>query len=487
MNRQQYCLSKLLCRTLKSAAALAALTVGLLVASSFGQNPVPQIVGPVHPMAVAPGGGDFTLSVYGANFVPGAVVNWNYQSRTTTYNSGHELQAQILSTDIAKNTAGYITVTNPAPGGGSSSASWAQVEVHEPISTITVSPFTYYPFGFWAVSAADFNHDAILDLVGEYYGLALEGGKGDGTFHPWSMPGPKYLSTSPFVYGDFNGDGNLDLAFDEGDQNSTSVQHVGVVLGDGKGGFRAGPTLTATGGALGQVVIGDFNRDGKLDLMTSGQGFMAEFLGNGDGSFVRNAYYRYTSITNKMLVGDFNGDGILDLVIFGPQSNGTLALFFMQGNGNGSFKRVREVASLAGTRECSSLAQLGDFNGDGKLDVAFCNKSQIGVLLGNGDGTFQPPVYYTADPTEQGLFTFAFGDINSDGIPDLLVSEYPISGPTPFVVFLGNGDGTFQAPQTISSIITFGELGIVTGDFNSDGLLDFIFQTGGGMDVFIQQ
>jgi hypothetical protein len=99
--------------------ALAAVTSSLLVASAFAQNPVPQIVGPVHPDAVAPGGGDFTLSVYGANFVPGAVVNWNYQPRTTTYVSGHELQAQILSADIAKNTAGYITVTNPAPGGGS--------------------------------------------------------------------------------------------------------------------------------------------------------------------------------------------------------------------------------------------------------------------------------------------------------------------------------------------------------------------------------
>src|SRR5277367_527088 len=102
----------------RAAASLIFVIAGLMVADALAQNPVPQIVGPVHPDAVAPGGGDFTLSVYGANFVPGAVVNWNYQPRTTTFVSGHELQAQILSTDIAQNTAGYITVANPAPGGG---------------------------------------------------------------------------------------------------------------------------------------------------------------------------------------------------------------------------------------------------------------------------------------------------------------------------------------------------------------------------------
>jgi hypothetical protein len=112
-----------------------------LAVAAFGQNnPIPQIVGPVHPDAVAPGSGAFTLSVYGANFVPGSVVNWNYQPRVTTYISGHEIQAQILATDVATNTAGFISVTNPPPGGGSSSASWAQVEVHNPISTITKVP-----------------------------------------------------------------------------------------------------------------------------------------------------------------------------------------------------------------------------------------------------------------------------------------------------------------------------------------------------------
>jgi hypothetical protein len=112
------------------------LTASLLVTAASAQNPVPQIVGPVKPQAVAPGGCDFTLTVYGANFVPGAMVNWNGQPRVTKFVSRRELLAQILASDIAQNTAGVISVRNPGPGGRNSSASFAQVEVHEPTATV---------------------------------------------------------------------------------------------------------------------------------------------------------------------------------------------------------------------------------------------------------------------------------------------------------------------------------------------------------------
>jgi hypothetical protein len=132
---------------------------------------------------------------------------------------------------------------------------------------------------------------------------------------------------------------------------------------------------------------------------------------------------------------------------------------------------------------------VGDFNGDGKPDLAFCNQSQIAVLLGNGDGTFQSPSYYTVDPMGLGLFTFAIGDINSDAKQDLIASTFPLSANFQFVAFLGNGDGTFQAEQTIvsSSSTPAGEIGVTVGDFNADGLLDVIFVDGDrGMYVFLQ-
>lgn len=475
----------------------AALTLTLLAAAALAQNPIPQIVGPANPDAVPPGGPDFTLSVYGANFVPGAVVNWNYQPRTTTFISAHEIQAQVLSTDIAKNTAGYISVTNPAPGGGNSSASWAQVEVHDPISKILVNSPVSYDFGFWALAAADFTHQGILDLMGEFFGLSFDQNMGNGTFQTTSTLGGDYAETTPFVYGDFNGDGNLDVAFDDGGANTVDIRHMSVWLGNGEGGFSAGPILTDNSDGLGQAVTGDLNQDGKLDLITKGQNdIMTVFLGNGDGSFTQAAGYPYSLLADEMLLGDFNGDGKLDLVLVGGGLNGPGITFrFMQGNGDGTFQPLQEVASFPGAYGCIGGAfvaqggtQISDFNGDGKLDLAFCTASQIGVMLGNGDGTFQSPTFYTTDSIGGRQFTFAVGDINSDGKPDLLVSEYQDYKHPQLVVLLGNGDGTFQSPRVVGiPLVPLPELGITVGDLNSDGLLDFIFQSGLGMDVFSQK
>jgi hypothetical protein len=485
---------------LKSLAS-SALAISLLAVCAFAQNnPVPQIVGPVHPDAVPPGGGDFTLSVYGANFVPGAVVNWNYQPRSTTYISGHELQAQILSRDIAKNTAGYISVTNPAPGGGSSSASWAQVEVHDPISTFNVEPWLYYQFAPQLSSAADFTHDGVLDLLGQYFGLALDLGLGGGTFRPESYVDRSYYTPFQFAYGDFNGDGNLDVV----DASFLNLEHGGLIthmnveLGDGTGNFTSATPIVSQWDDLAYVQVADFNQDGNLDLVTSG-GTLSVYLGNGDATFRHTAHYPYPSEgLGLQAVGDFNGDGKLDIILESPfMSIGQgddigITLYFLEGKGDGTFKTPVKIASFPNARVCAGglyggAVQLSDFNGDGMLDLAFCNQAQVGVMLGNGDGTFQPPTFYTADPTGQGLFTFALGDINSDGKPDLIVSQYHTGYTSPSVVFLGNGDGTFQAQQTLSSGSAAGEGAVVVGDFNSDGLLDVIFVNELGMFVSLQQ
>lgn len=470
--------------------------------AASAQNPVPQIVGPVHPDAVAPGSGPFTLSVYGANFVPGSVVNWNYQPRVSTYVSGHEIQAQILASDVESNTAGYITVTNPAPGGGSSSASWAQVEVHNPISTITLSQPQYSDFGIWQLVAADFTNNAILDLVGEnQYGLGFMRGSGEGTFVQGSTVDPYYLSPLQAAYGDFNNDGNLDVvdASTVDAIEGYSPTYLDINLGNGDGTFTPAPPLKGYKYGLWQVLTGDFNRDGNLDLVTSAGTIMSLYLGRGDGSFVNahNFPYADAQIASQELAGDFNGDGKLDLILLaydlgvgngGPEG---VAFWFVAGNGDGTFQHPQRVAAFAGPSPCVAGGALGatamkvsDFNGDGKLDIAFCNDGFVGVMLGNGDGTFQAPNYYSADPAHLGLFTFAVGDINSDGKPDLIVSEFGDDGYSAFVIFLGNGDGTFQAPQTLAS--GDGELGIVLGDLNSDGLLDAVFVNGLGMDVFLQ-
>jgi hypothetical protein len=465
----------------------------VLVAAAVGQNnPIPQIVGPVHPEAIVPGRGAFTLSVYGANFIPGSVVNWNYQPRVTSYISGHELQAQILASDVEKNTAGFITVTNPSPGGGDSSASWAQVEVHDPVSTVTLSSPQYYFFGTWITLPADFNHDAIIDILGEYgTGLGLELGDGNGRFRPQSLAGRHNAADTQVAYGDFTGSGNLDVLYVPERAGDFHTQtHVRLMLNDGKGNLSQGPTTTSRNYFY-SLVVADFNRDGKLDFMTAGD-YVSTFIGKGDGTFTQFASYPYTTLAYEMVAGDFNGDGKLDLVFFQPDAQGRtgLAMWFVEGNGDGTLQLPKQIVSVPNQGYCVGGGfqyglQLSDVNNDGILDLAFCDNSQIGVMLGNGDGTFQPPSYYTTDPTGQGLFTFAIGDINSDGNEDLIVSEYnDYSDPT-LVVFLGNGDGSFQAPQT-TNVTAPGlpEEGITVGDLNSDGLLDVIYQIQ-GIDVFL--
>lgn len=476
---------------LNSLLKVFVLTFSLFAVGNAQNNPVPQIVGPVHPDAVAPGGGDFTLSVYGANFVPGAVVDWNYSPRTTTFVSAHEIQAEILASDIAHNTAGYVTVVNPAPGGGSSSASWAQVEVHDPIFAVTMgSPVSYaiaYPL------AADFTNDGTLDLIGEYgYGLILDKGNDKGAFTYWSTAGYQYLPGSEFSYGDFTGDGNIDVVLVQGQATQKFPTQMNVMLGDGAGNFSAGPITTSPFG-LGLTVVGDFNQDGKLDLVTVGKDAAAVFLGNGDGTFDHSTNYPYALLTYQMLAGDFNGDGKLDLVILEeplrPHNNeGGVALWYLQGNGDGTFQPPHEITSVLSGATCvggdfRGALQLSDLNGDGNLDAAFCIGGEVGALLGNGDGTFQAPIF-TRVSSSYG-FGFAIGDMNSDGIPDLVVSNFPVANDSQMVIYLGSGDGTFEQSQTMKS---YGASdGVTVGDFNSDGLLDCIFVTGIGAEVYIQQ
>jgi hypothetical protein len=188
----------------KLGGLLRAAAITLLTAAAQSQNPIPQIVGPVKPSAVPPGSGAFMLTVYGANFVSGATVNWNYQPRTTTFVSARELQAQIPAADVATNTAAVISVTNPAPGGGSSSGSFTQFEVHAPTATIAPANPWVIPsitgFGAGQTIVADFKGNSIADTGSNW---VVEMGNGNGTFYRSS-----YLSNahiySGLTFGDFN-------------------------------------------------------------------------------------------------------------------------------------------------------------------------------------------------------------------------------------------------------------------------------------------
>jgi len=261
--------------------------------------------------------------------------------------------------------------------------------------------------------------------------------------------------------GDFNGDGKLDLVV----ANDGSYT-VSVMLGNGDGTFQPGQIYGAGYGGPVWVVVADVNRDGKLDVVVASEsGTVAILLGNGDGTFKPALIYATGgNTTTSVAVGDFNGDGKLDLVVSNFYSDNVTMLL---GNGDGTFQPAREIQNF-GPGTFPLAVAVADFNGDGRADVAVANiaANTVAVLLGNGDGTFQAPQSY---PTWSDPESIAVGDFNGDGKLDMA-----IAGDTPgsmVTVLLGNGDGTFQ-PARFFPVSGDNSESVLTADFNGDGKLD---------------
>jgi MBG domain (YGX type)/Bacterial Ig-like domain (group 3)/FG-GAP-like repeat len=265
------------------------------------------------------------------------------------------------------------------------------------------------------------------------------------------------------VVGDFNRDGLLDMV-----AVNTTSDTVSVFLGKGDGTFQ--PEVTyATGNSPRAVVVADFNGDGFLDLAVTNatDGTVGVLLGNGDGTFRAMVPYATGTVANGIAAGDFNGDGKLDLAVGNFTAN---TVSILLGNGDGTFQPQVPYASAGGPLELA----VADFNQDGRLDIAVANESgeTVGIFLGNGDGTFQPQVTYAAGNRTIDL---AVGDFNGDGVPDIAVATQ--LGPT-LSVFIGNGDGTFKP------VVTYAAPGspnsVVVADFNGDGIADLAISNGTG-------
>jgi protocatechuate 3,4-dioxygenase beta subunit len=218
------------------------------------------------------------------------------------------------------------------------------------------------------------------------------------------------------------------------------------------------------------VAVADLNGDGIPDIIAANEsnGTIDVFLGNGDGTFQAAKSFQTgptsNTIPTAVVVGDFNGDGKLDVAV----SDSVGAIRVLLGNGDGTFQPEQTIN--VGT----SYLAVADFNGDGKLDLA----TPSGVLLGNGDGTFHPLMSFASIP---GASAIAVGDFNGDGIPDLAVlSAHPSDA---IAVLLGNGDGTFQSPKTYPAGIY--PIVVAVGDFNGDGKTDLAVANVEGVSVLL--
>jgi len=294
------------------------------------------------------------------------------------------------------------------------------------------------------------------------------------------------------VSADFNGDDHLDLV------TAGNSPTISILLGNANGTFQPAQSVNASVSPW-NLAVGDFNNDGKPDLVTTsfgdvfgGGGSAGVLLGNGNGTFqpaqsiILPGQFPpgYTGVTARpqaptsVAVGDINADGKLDLAITAQTGFSVLTYVgyygnyyenhygsyvnVLLGNGNGTFGTASASVTLT---ENSTFQAVGleDLNGDHKLDLLLTNFN-VDARLGNGNGTFQAPA-----TSNFNVFPSMRGDFDNDGRLDLIGIDPP--GGVGAVVLKGQGDGTFQKSSDLN-LFPIGST--VVGDVNADGKLDLV-------------
>lgn len=461
-------------------------------------NPVPFVNQPLIPDTVAPGGSGFTLTVDGTGFVSGATVNFNGTPVTTTFISANQLSASVPASSVSAPGTASITVLNPGPGGAFSNAILFPVAAPETSVNFSRPPGSPIPaYGAQSVVVSDFNGDGKADIsVGYSIFVATLLGNGDGTFiqapgsplqlqyPPWDTLASPYAG--PLAVSDFNNSGKLGLTV-AGFNSSDAT----ILLGNGDGAFTPSLTFAYTQNfPTVSLATGDFNSDGNLDLVAgSGASGLAlvVLLGYGDGAFNRvpDSPFGLSHAVSSIAVGDFNADGKLDLALSGSDlSTGAGSLTIFLGNGDGTFTQAsNSPMSVA----ASYSVVVADFNGDSKLDLAVANygANTVTILLGNGDGTFTQA---TGSPIPVGNqpYAIAAGDFTGSGKLGLAVANF---GDNNISILVGNGDGTFTLAANTPIPVGKGPISLAVGDFNGSGRLGLAVAnlTDGTVSILVQQ
>jgi hypothetical protein len=365
---------------------------------------------------------------------------------------------------LAVSASLLFPTSSPAPVGPNPPVSFGAATTYPVVPAPTSNP--------QSIMNADFNGDGKLDIVvvttTDVAVLLGDGSGSFGTAFNFSVVAANFLAV-----GDFNGDGKPDLAVTGNDQlrilrNTTTFPSATVTF--------ATPDVYCCFSTPGTVVVGDLNRDGKLDLaiVNRNNSSVSIFLGSTvtPGTFTEAVGSPFAAGANseEVVMGDFDRDGKLDMAVANTFGN----LSTLKGNGDGTFQ-APTTSNIAGTDFTRHLTT-GDVNHDGKLDLVVTDESSSGsviVLLGNGDGTFTAA---TGSPftgfTSGNLNDVIIGDLNGDGHPDLALAS-PGASDTGFSVLLGDGTGTFGSPTYFTVGVTNpASDSVVIGDFNRDGKPD---------------
>jgi hypothetical protein len=311
------------------------------------------------------------------------------------------------------------------------------------------------------ISAADFRNTGTQDIavaLTDFDDIDVMLGNGDGTFQkPVGYPaneGTSWLATGVLTTG-----GNTDIAV----ANSFG-KFATVMLGNGDGTFQKS-RIVPTPAAPSFIGIGDFDGDQTADLVVTDAPYVSVLPSAGDGTFRKPINTSLAFTPGGFGFGDFDGSGALDLAM-GAMFDDQNALVILLGNGNGTFRQGQRLNFDAPV----GIPAVADFRGNGDLDIALPEGGSVQVLLGNGDGTFAPPVAYSALVF---VDTVVLGDFNGDGKQDIVaIGVFPGSTqPTGFSLLIGNGDGTFQPPAFFPAAPKDACFA-AAADFNGDGMLD---------------
>jgi hypothetical protein len=331
----------------------------------------------------------------------------------------------------------------------------------------------------WTLAVADFNRDGKPDLVVANNGshqISILLGKGDGMFQPPVQYG---VGTNPgrVAVADFDGDGKPDLAVGNNGGN------VSILLGHGDGTFRDAVNY-AIGASCSGLVIADFDRDGRPDLaVADGRGRIALLRGHGDGTFQDAVFHDAGTNSLALAVDDFNNDGKPDLVV-----TGTRGFRVLLGQGDGSFQPA--IPYDAGMGFWAVV--VADFDGDGKADLALSCTDQVAtvgrtvhVLPGHGDGTFGAARKVAVGRGPRGL---ALGDFNGDGALDLAVVNHNSNDVS---VLLHRPVPASPAHLAVTADYTVGgePSAVVSADLDRDGQADLVIadQAGAAVQVLRSQ